>query len=114
MHSAIVNGHVPAGGAVSTLRQPQGGQRLTPARWKDHAFEWLTRFFAFVVFSLLAAILVSLVIGSRPTLEKFGIGFLFNAEWDPVKEDFGALVPIYGTLMTSLIAMIIGVPVSFG
>jgi phosphate transport system permease protein len=80
----------------------------------DAAFEQLTRLFAFLVFSLLAAILVSLVIGSGPTLEKFGLGFLWNAEWDPVKEDFGALVPIYGTLMTSLIAMLIGVPVSFG
>src|SRR5580765_952449 len=80
----------------------------------DTAFEWLTRLFAFLVFSLLAAILVALVIGSQPTLEKFGVGFLFNAEWDPVREDFGALVPIYGTLMTSLIAMLIGVPVSFG
>jgi phosphate transport system permease protein len=80
----------------------------------DAAFEQLTRLFAFLVFSILAAILVSLVIGSAPTLEKFGLGFLWNAEWDPVKEDFGALVPIYGTLMTSFIAMLIGVPVSFG
>jgi phosphate transport system permease protein len=80
----------------------------------DAAFEQLTRLFAFVVFSLLAAILVSLLLGSGPTLEKFGFGFLWNAEWDPVKENFGALVPIYGTLMTSLIAMVIGVPVSFG
>jgi phosphate transport system permease protein len=99
---------------LSTTDSPPGPRRVQPARWKDHAFEWLTRFFALLVFSLLAAILVSLVIGSRPTLEKFGIGFLFSAEWDPVKEDFGALVPIYGTLMTSLIAMVIGVPVSFG
>jgi len=80
----------------------------------DSAFEWLTRFFAFLVFSLLAAILVTLVIGSQPTLEKFGVGFLFSTDWDPVQEKFGALVPIYGTLMTSLIAMLIGVPVSFG
>jgi phosphate transport system permease protein len=87
---------------------------VLPARWMDTAFEWLTRFFAFLVFSLLAAILVTLVIGSQPTLEKFGIGFLFSTDWDPVQEKFGALVPIYGTLMTSLIAMLIGVPVSFG
>jgi phosphate transport system permease protein len=80
----------------------------------DAAFEHLTRFFALVVFSLLAAILVSLVIGSRPTLEKFGLGFLTSAAWDPVKEEFGAVVPVYGTLVTSLIAMAIGIPVSFG
>jgi len=67
-----------------------------------------------VVFSLLAAILVSLVVGSRVTLEKFGLGFLWSADWDPVQERFGALVPIFGTLATSAIAMLIGVPVSFG
>jgi phosphate transport system permease protein len=80
----------------------------------DAIFRNLTRFFAFVVFSLLAAILVSLAIGSRLSLEKFGLGFLVNENWDPVKEDFGALVPIYGTLVTSAIALAIAIPVSFG
>ena len=84
------------------------------ASWGDALFENITRFFALVVFSLLAAILISLLIGSQVTLEKYGLRFLWNAEWDPVREDFGALVPIYGTLMTSLIALLIGVPVSFG
>ena len=105
---------LPVPGTLTTTESPRGPQRVQPARWMDKAFEWLTRLFAFLVFSLLAAILVALVIGSQPTLERFGLGFLFNAEWDPVREDFGALVPIYGTLMTSLIAMVIGVPVSFG
>jgi phosphate transport system permease protein len=80
----------------------------------DAIFRNLTRFFAFVVFSLLAAILVSLVIGSRLSLEKFGLGFLWNENWDPVKEDFGALVPIIGTVVTSAIALLIAIPVSFG
>ena len=84
------------------------------ASWGDALFENITRFFALVVFSLLAAILISLLIGSQVTLEKYGLRFLWNPEWDPVREDFGALVPIYGTLMTSLIALLIGVPVSFG
>jgi phosphate transport system permease protein len=78
------------------------------------AFENLTRLFALFVFSLLLAVLVTLVIGSELTLKKYGLGFLWSAEWDPVQEEFGALVPIYGTLVTSLIAMVIGVPVSFG
>jgi phosphate transport system permease protein len=82
--------------------------------WMDVAFYNITRFFALVVFSLLAAILASLVWGSSLSLEKFGPSFLWSAEWNPVTEEFGALVPIYGTLMTSLIAMAIGVPVSFG
>src|SRR5260221_14607584 len=80
----------------------------------DFVFENLTRFFALLVFSLLAAILVTLVYGSQLTLDRWGIGFLWESDWDPVKENFGALVPIYGTLMTSLIAMAIAVPVSFG
>jgi phosphate transport system permease protein len=88
--------------------------RVPHAGWGDALFENLTRFFALVVFGLLAAILVSLVVGSQVTLDKYGLRFLWNAEWDPVREDFGALVPIYGTLMTSLIALVIGVPVSFG
>ena len=79
-----------------------------------HAFEWVTRSFAILVFSILAAILVSLVIGSQMTIDKYGFSFIWSNDWDPVKEEFGALVPIYGTVVTSFIAMLIGVPVSFG
>ena len=66
----------------------------------DALFRNLTRFFAFAVFSLLAAILVSLVVGSMPAIRKFGIGFLASAQWDPVRQEFGALVPIVGTMVT--------------
>jgi len=98
----------------ATTATPSGPRPARYASWVDAAFEQLTRFFALLVFSLLAAILVSLLIGSQITLQKFGLGFLWDAHWDPVREEFGALVPIYGTLVTSLIAMLIGVPVSFG
>jgi len=100
--------------AVIVSSDPQGLRPRRSSPWMDTAFEWLTRFFAFVVFSLLAAILVSLAIGSQLTLEKYGFSFLRSSEWNPVTEEFGALVPIYGTVVTSLIAMVIGVPVSFG
>ncbi|HZE61190.1 MAG TPA: phosphate ABC transporter permease subunit PstC [Burkholderiales bacterium] len=96
---------------ISESVEPAKG---TSAGWLDAAFEQLTRFFALLVFSLLAAILISLVIGSQLTLDKYGFRFMWTAEWDPVQENFGALVPIYGTLVTSFIAMLIGVPVSFG
>jgi len=96
------------------MSDTQGSRRLRSAPWADKAFEWLTRIFAFVVFSILLAILVSLVIGSQQTLEKYGFSFIWSTDWDPVQEKFGALVPIYGTVVTSLIAMLIGVPVSFG
>jgi len=89
-------------------------QRSGLSAWMDPLFAWLTRIFAILVFGILAAILVSLVMGSTQTLQKYGLGFIWSAEWDPVREEFGALVPIYGTLMTSLIAMVIGIPVSFG
>lgn len=67
----------------------------------------------FVLISLLAAAL-SMLYGGLPAFEKFGLGFLYRSVWDPVAHDFGALVPIYGTIVTSIISMIIAVPVSFG
>lgn len=88
--------------------------RIPPARWKDTAFEQLTRLFAFAVLLILVAILLSLAVGSELTLKKYGLSFLWRTQWDPVHQSFGALVPIYGTLMTSLLAMLIAVPVSFG
>lgn len=80
----------------------------------DALFRHLTRFFAFAVFSLLAAILVSLLVGSQDSLREFGLSFLWTADWDPVNDHYGALIPIYGTLVTSAIALLIAVPVSFG
>jgi phosphate transport system permease protein len=88
--------------------------RVQSLRWMDRTFEWMTRAFAFLVFSILAAILISLIYGSSLTLQKYGANFIWGTDWDPVQESFGALVPIYGTLVTSLIAMLIGIPVSFG
>jgi phosphate transport system permease protein len=70
--------------------------------------------FAFLVFSLLAAILFSLIYGSQETLSKYGLSFLWTNEWDPVQAEFGALVPILGTLLTSFVALVIAIPVSFG
>lgn len=80
----------------------------------DNLFRWVTRGFAFLVLALLIAILISLVIGSIPSIKAFGWGFFFSSDWDPVSSKFGALVPIFGTLVTSAIALLIGVPVSFG
>jgi phosphate transport system permease protein len=99
---------------ADTLNETQRPRRLRYSPWVDKAFEWLTRIFAFLVFSILLAILASLVVGSQLSIEKYGFSFIWSADWDPVQEKFGALVPIYGTLVTSAIAMLIGVPVSFG
>jgi phosphate transport system permease protein len=86
----------------------------TRVRLQDLAFRVLTRFFAFMVLALLLCIIASLVHGSLPAIDRFGWGFLVSSEWNPVTENFGALVPIVGTLLTSVIALAIGVPVSFG
>ncbi|GAB1575383.1 phosphate ABC transporter permease subunit PstC [Bordetella petrii] len=80
----------------------------------DALFKNLTRLFAFLVFILLAAIMVSLIYGSRESLAKYGLSFLWLNDWDPVQQNYGAVVPIIGTLLTSAIALIIAVPVSFG
>lgn len=85
-----------------------------PNALMDLLFKNLTRTFAFLVFILLAAILASLVYGSRESIAAHGLAFLWTNEWDPVRNIYGALVPIVGTLLTSLIALIIAVPVSFG
>jgi len=80
----------------------------------DFVFSNLTRAFALVTLAMLGGIVVSLVIGSWPAIRRFGLGFLWSGEWNPPMEQFGALIPIYGTLVTSLIALVIAVPVSFG
>jgi phosphate transport system permease protein len=88
-----------------------GAQR---GKWADSLFHNATRLFAFLIFAVMLTILASLWIGGAPALNKFGLGFLTSTEWNPVTEEFGALVAIFGTLVTSAIAMLIGVPVSFG
>ena len=80
----------------------------------DWLFFNLTRAFAVMTLMILLGIIVSLVISSWPTIVKFGLGFAWGSDWDPPADTFGALIPIYGTITTSLIALIIAVPVSFG
>jgi phosphate transport system permease protein len=90
------------------------GERKVAGSWRDVAFERTTLFFALLVLALLGGILISLGVAASPALEKFGVGFFFTNVWNPVKGLFGGLAPIYGTLVTSAIALVIGVPVSFG
>jgi phosphate transport system permease protein len=80
----------------------------------DKVFGFFAKLSAAITLSLLVAILTSLVISAWPAISKYGFSFLTSTVWDPVQEDFGGLVMIYGTIATSLIALIIAVPVSFG
>ncbi|PZO10120.1 MAG: phosphate ABC transporter permease subunit PstC [Lysobacteraceae bacterium] len=92
----------------------------TPAapRWLDNIGDWLFRNIVAVagwfVLITLAMAAFSMYWGGREAFSEFGWGFLVSTEWDPVRERYGALVAIYGTLVTTTIAMIIAVPVSFG
>lgn len=82
--------------------------------WLDVFFRGTTCFFAFLVFALLATIIAALLFGSLPALQKFGLHFIISTEWNPVSEEFGAFNAIFGTLVSSAIALIIAVPTSFG
>ncbi len=88
--------------------------QLKRQHWLDLLFRNTTLFFAFLVLALLAGILISLFVGAYPAIQAFGLKFLVSDSWNPVTEEFGALVPIVGTLVTSFIALLIGIPVSFG
>jgi phosphate transport system permease protein len=80
----------------------------------DKLFGWAAKGAALLTLALLIGILLSLVVGAWPAIDKFGLGFLTSSVWDPVKNEYGGLVMIYGTLATSFIALLIAVPVSFG
>jgi phosphate transport system permease protein len=80
----------------------------------DIVFEWLARGAAILTLLLLVGIVGSLVQGAWPAIHEYGLSFLWRAQWDPVQNQYGGLVMIYGTLMTSFIALCIAVPVSFG
>ena len=99
-------------GRVMTSPPPRKKARSGPMA--DRVFGWLAKGSALFTLAMLLAILVSLTISAWPAINKFGLGFLTSTTWDPVKEEFGGLVMIYGTLMTSFIALLIAVPVSFG
>jgi phosphate transport system permease protein len=80
----------------------------------DRIFRGITFAFALFVLLLLLGIIAALFKGSLPAFQKAGFGFFFSSDWNPVTERFGALPPIYGTLITSIIALLLAVPVSFG
>jgi len=80
----------------------------------DQIFGWVAKGCALLTLGLLIAILTSLTISAWPAIAKYGLSFMTSTVWDPVQEEFGGFVMIYGTLATSLIALLIAVPVSFG
>jgi phosphate transport system permease protein len=81
---------------------------------RDAGFRGLTAFAALIVVMVFAGVILSLVLGAMPTIKQFGFSFFTSDAWNPVTEQFGALASIYGTLITSALAMLIAVPVGIG
>jgi phosphate transport system permease protein len=93
---------------------PQALKIAKLQRVQDFLFYAVTQFFALSVLIALMGILISLIMNAWPALRSFGPGFFFSTEWDVVNGEFGGLIAIYGTVITSLIALLIAVPLSFG
>jgi phosphate transport system permease protein len=92
----------------------QLARTLAGFKLRDNAFHLLTLASAWAVLVLLGGVIASLVIGSLPSIRAFGLNFLTTEAWNPVTEKFGAMAPVYGTVVTSLIAMAIAVPSALG
>ena len=88
--------------------------QLAKQKRYDAIFVNATKAFAILVLLSLGGILLSLIVGAWPSITEFGLGFYTSNNWDTVNDQYGALAPIYGTIVTSLIAIAIAVPVSFG
>lgn len=93
-------------------RRPPRARRSSS--WADAAFSVLVHGAAITTLLLLAGIIGSLLYGAAPSIKEYGLSFLWTSDWDPVQNRYGGLAMIYGTLMTSFIALLIAVPVSFG
>ena len=98
----------PGTAAAAPVARAKAIQRLQAG---DTIFRLLTLFSAVLVLALLGGVIVSLMIGAVPAFQAFGWRFLIEQSWNPVTERFGAIAPIYGTVVTSVIAMVIAVPV---
>ncbi|MFC6204358.1 MULTISPECIES: phosphate ABC transporter permease subunit PstC [Psychrobacter] len=88
--------------------------QLNKQKRLDAIFVNTTKAAALFVLASLGAILLSLIIGAWPSMQAFGLDFYTSNNWDPVANEYGALAPIYGTIVTSVMALVIAVPVSFG
>ena len=83
-------------------------------RFQDFVFHKTTLLFAASVLLVLAGIIIYLIQGAAPAFRHFGAGFITSSEWDPVNDEYGALIAIFGTVVTSVIALLIAFPISFG
>jgi phosphate transport system permease protein len=99
---------------TSGMLDPRMMAVVKKQRIQDFLFHKVTMLFAILVLVALAAIMISLMFSAWPAFKKFGISFIWTEEWDIINEDFGAAIAIYGTLVSSFIALLIAVPLAFG
>jgi phosphate transport system permease protein len=118
MSSTVVQGDFPSNSSAKTparsMSQPPPIKKARSGPMADRIFGWVAKGAAIGTLLLLLAILATLTMSAWPAIEKYGFSFLTSTVWDPVKDEYGGLVMIYGTLATSIIALLIAVPVSFG
>jgi phosphate transport system permease protein len=98
---------------ATSLPVPTSSRDVADAR-NDRIFRWVLTGTALFVLVALAGAALSMLWGGRQALQVQGLSFFFSSDWNPVEDKYGALVPIYGTVVTAVIAMLIAVPVSFG
>lgn len=103
--STVVSADKPTPQAIAIAKRQKA---------QDALFYGVTQLFALVVLVALAGIIISLLINAWPALKQFGPAFFVTAEWDIINGEFGGLIAIYGTVITSIIALLIAVPLSFG
>jgi len=104
---------IPQGQTIRSIATARAAT-IRRLAFSDALFHRLTQAAALVVLLILGGVIVSLIDGSLPAFQKFGFGFFTNQVWNPVTKKFGALAPIYGTVVTSAIAMVIAVPLGMG
>ncbi|MFZ9734085.1 MAG: phosphate ABC transporter permease subunit PstC [Burkholderiaceae bacterium] len=100
--------------STSGMLDPQMLAVVKRQRWQDFFFHKITMSFSLLVLLALAAIIISLLINAWPAFAKFGLPFIWTVEWDIINQEFGAAIAIFGTLVSSAIALVIAVPLAFG
>jgi len=98
---------------TSPERGPAAGRHLK-INFGDRAFPKITLVFALLVVAIAVGLIIVLGIDALPAIRRFGLAFFGSSEWDPVNNEFGALPAIYGTLLSSIIGVIIAIPISLG
>ncbi len=106
----IAMAQIESAGSKAMMR----GRAIKRFAWSDNFFRRLTQACALIVLLILAGVIASLIKGSIPAFQAFGLGFFTTVVWNPVTEKFGAGAPVFGTIVTSAIAMLIAVPLGIG